>query len=89
MTVAKNVPVSAEDQVADAVQARLVLLQREPYTTKWKRRHDPIVFGDDANETGEEKAEAHGQRWVNQDRENRDYSVLRRKRSPKRPRRIE
>jgi hypothetical protein len=43
----------------------------------------------DAHETGEEKAEVHGQRWVNQDRENRDYSVLRRKRSPEKPRRIE
>jgi hypothetical protein len=75
------------EQVPDAVQATLVLLQREPDTTKWKRNHDPIGFDDDANETGEEKAEAHGQRWVNQDRENRDYSVLRRKRSPERPRR--
>jgi hypothetical protein len=73
------------DQVPDAVQARLVLLQREPYTGKWKRGHDPS----DAHETGEEKAEVHGQRWVNQDRENRDYSVLRRKRSPEKPRRIE
>jgi hypothetical protein len=75
--------------VPDAVQARLVLLQREPYTGKWKRGHDPQSFDDDAHETGEEKAEAHGQRWVNQDRENRDYSVLRRKRPPERARRIE
>jgi hypothetical protein len=83
------VPASVRfDQVADAVQARLVLLQREPYTTKWKRSHDPIGFDDDANETGEEKAEVHGKRWVNQDRENRDYSVLRRKPSPERPRRV-
>jgi hypothetical protein len=83
------VPVSVGyDRVADAVQARLVLLERVPYTSKWER-HDPIRFYDAADETGEEKAEVHGERWVNQDRENRDYSVLRRKRSPQRPRRVE
>jgi hypothetical protein len=76
-------------RVPDAVQARLVLLQREPLTTKWTRSHHPIGFDDDAHETGEEKAEVHGQRWVDQDRENRDYSVLRRKPAPERPRRIE
>jgi hypothetical protein len=46
------------EQVPDAVQATLVLLQREPDTTKWKRNHDPIGFDDDANETGEEKVES-------------------------------
>jgi hypothetical protein len=69
------------------VRARLILLKRED--GEWTREGETLGFDDDEAQKGEEKAEAHGQAWVRQDPTRRDYTVLRRKPPPERPRRID
>jgi hypothetical protein len=72
------------------VRARLILLKRE--SGGWAREGQTLAFDDEegqTGETGDEKAEAHGKEWVRQDPSRRDYTVLRRKPPPERPRRIE
>ena len=63
---------------AAAIPVRLVLLKREA-TGEWAREGQTLTFDDDDSQVGEERAEAQGQSWVQQDQKNRDYSVLRRK----------
>jgi hypothetical protein len=77
---------SSEDPPWDnhpAVRARLILLEREPRSRKWKRAGRTLTFDDDAMQSGEEKAEANGKWWLRQGPGgSRDYTILRRRTRP-------
>jgi len=59
-----------------AVRVQLILLKRDPEYDGSSREGNGTPFEDDLRGTGEEKARARGEKWVQEDPDNRDFSVI-------------
>jgi hypothetical protein len=55
---------------------KLVLLKRDPEGDGWTREGSGTALDDDARGSGDDKARARGEKWVSEDPENRDFSIV-------------